>query len=169
MFFFNGRIRNPHIIPIVVGQQAYSTTVSNSFIIAGCLSIIIGLALIITGGISETKKTTFIGIGIISLGVGFFITTMVCFYSKLDICYHNWAYGQNVVPLNTETPPPVTASNISMAPFAESVSVTQKIQSTMPMSATVPMTMTSDLEINNVFIARSIKIDNTKINQDNIT
>ncbi|CAF2770498.1 unnamed protein product [Rotaria sp. Silwood2] len=169
MFFFNGRIRNPNIIPIVVSDRSYTHKVGHSCIIAGCLSIIIGLSLIITGLISETKKTTLIGIGVISLGVGFFITTLVCFYGKLNICYHNWAYGQNVAPLNIQTPQQATASAISMGPYTESLSVTQKIQSRIPFASSTPMTMLSDLEINNVIIARSIKIDKTTMSTDNIT
>lgn len=167
MFFFsNGRLHNPHIIPVVVSDRSYTHKVGHSCIIAGCLSIIIGLALIFTGLFSETKRTTLIGIGVISAGVGFFITTLVCFSGKLNICYHNWAYGQNVVPLNMESPREGRHRGISMGPFSESLSVTQKIQSTIPISSSSPITLLSDLEINKVFIARSIKIDKKTISSD---
>ncbi|CAF3569715.1 unnamed protein product [Rotaria socialis] len=176
LFFSNARIHNPHIIPIVVSDRSHTHKLGHSCIIVGCLSIIIGLSLIIRGVISETKKATLIGIGIISLGVGLFTTILVCFYGKLNIYYHNWAYGQRVVPLNIETPHEGRQSGgggggggISMAPYSESLSVTQKIQPTIPLSSSSSMTMLSDLEINKVIIGRSIKIDKTTIQSDIMT
>ncbi|CAF2092748.1 unnamed protein product [Rotaria magnacalcarata] len=174
MFFFsNGRMHNPHIIPIVVSDRSHAHKLGHSRIIAGCLSIIIGLSFIIRGVTSETKKATLIGIGIISLGVGFFTTISVCFYGKLNICYHNWAYGQSVVPLNIEIPHEGRrgggGGGISMAPYSESLPVTQKIQSTIPLSSSSSMAMLSDLEINKVIIGRSIKIDKTTIQSDRTT
>ncbi|CAF4443391.1 unnamed protein product, partial [Rotaria socialis] len=108
--------------------------------------------------------------------VGLITTILVCFYGKLNIYYHNWAYGQRVVPLNIETPHEGRQSGgggggggISMAPYSESLSVTQKIQPTIPLSSSSSMTMLSDLEINKVIIGRSIKIDKTTIQSDIMT
>ncbi|CAM4925507.1 unnamed protein product [Rotaria socialis] len=151
LFFSNARIHNPHIIPIVVSDRSHTHKLGHSCIIVGCLSIIIGLS------------------------VGLFTTILVCFYGKLNIYYHNWAYGQRVVPLNIETPHEGRQSGggggggISMAPYSESLSVTQKIQPTIPLSSSSSMTMLSDLEINKVIIGRSIKIDKTTIQSDIMT
>ncbi|CAF1194111.1 unnamed protein product [Adineta steineri] len=92
-------------------DQPVTHKIGHSCIITSCLSLIIGLVLIVTGVISETKKTTFIGIGIITLGVGFFLTTIVCFYAKLKICYRNWAYGPPISPLNMELSQQTTMFN----------------------------------------------------------
>ncbi len=112
MFFFNGRIRNPNIVPIITQKRTYTHKVGQWGIIATCLSIVIGLILIIIGVISETKKTRFFGIGIIILGVGFSFTTFVCFYAKLNICYRNWAYGPHIASNQIQSYQPVTAGDI---------------------------------------------------------
>jgi hypothetical protein len=98
MFFFNGRIRNAHIVPMITQDRTYTHKIGHSFVIISCLSIVIGLLLIVIGNISETQKSKFFGIGIITLSLGFFLITLICFYSKLAICYYNWAYGSHVTP-----------------------------------------------------------------------
>jgi hypothetical protein len=141
----------------------------HSFIICGCLSIVTGLILIVIGAISEVKKTTFIGIGIISLGVGFFLTTFVCLYGKLDICYNNWAYRSRVLPLNIQTPRPTPIGGVSNSPFVESTVTTQKRQSIASKEIQAPITVISDVEIHNVVIAPSIQIGSKTNNSNNVT
>ena len=74
------------------------------------------MILIVFGVILERANTKLIGVGIISLGVGLFLLTLVCFYAKLDICYNNWAYRTRVLPMNVVAPPRAGSSRISLAP-----------------------------------------------------
>jgi hypothetical protein len=133
----------------------------HSFIICGCLSIITGLILIVVGVISEVKKMTFIGIGIISLGVGFFLITLVCLYGKLDTCYNNWAYRSRVLPINLETPRPAPIGGVSNSPYVESSAPAQKQESILPKEIGPPITVISDADIHKVVIAPTIKIGST--------
>jgi hypothetical protein len=82
----------------------------------------------------------YVGISIISLGVGFFLTTCVCLYGKLDICYNNWVYGSRILPVNLETPQPAPLTTISHSLFVESPAIPQKRQSP------TPVTVISDVE-----------------------
>jgi hypothetical protein len=115
MFFFNGRIRNAHIVPMITPDPTYTQKIGQSFVVFSCLSIVIGLLLIVIGHISETEKWTFFGFGIISLSLGLFLVTLVCFYSQLSIYYHNWAYGSHITPSNTETGVMATAGDVRIA------------------------------------------------------
>jgi len=115
MFFFNGRIRNPHIIPVVTRPQpTYTNKVGQSIIIAGCLSIILGLLLILIGFISETDKSTYFGVGSISFTIGFFLSTFTCFYTTLDRCYQNWIYRTHITPSTVETSLLTTSHDIHL-------------------------------------------------------
>ena len=115
MFFFNGRIRNAHIVPMITHERRYTQTIGQSFVVFSCLSIVIGVLLIVIGNISETEKWKFFGFGIISLSLGLFLVTLVCFYSQLSIYYHNWAYGSHVTPSNTSTGVLTTAGDVKIA------------------------------------------------------
>lgn len=133
MFFFNGRIRNAHIIPIVTHERSYTHRISQSGIIVSCLLVVIGLVLVIIGAISETDKATFFGIGITSLCLGFLFAILICSYTKLDVCYHNWAYGSHVSPSHMETSVIATAGAISIHYNSAALSVIQS-----PSLVTVP-------------------------------
>lgn len=150
MLFLNSRTRNHAVSGVSMHDQSYTSKMGHSFIICGCLSIVIGLILIVVGVISEVKKTTFIGIGIISLGVGFFLTTLVCLYGKLDICYNNWAYRSRVLPAHPENlrQPPICGP--SNSPFADSPAAGKETQP--------PVTVISDVEIHKVIIAPTIQV-----------
>ena len=74
------------------------------------------MTLIVFGVILERVNTKLIGIGIICLGLGFVLMTLVCFYAKLFICYNNWAYRTRVLPMNVVASPCVEPSRISLAP-----------------------------------------------------
>ena len=130
----------------------------HSFIVCGCISIIIGLILIVVGVSSATSRTMYIGIGIISLGVGFFLMTFVCLYGKLDICYNNWAYRSRVLPVNLETPQPAPVNTVTHSPFVGSPAVLEKRPSH------VLTTGVSDIEINKVVIAPTIQIGTNNFN-----
>jgi hypothetical protein len=130
----------------------------HSFIICGCLSIITGIILIVIGVSSATSRTMYVGIGIITLGVGFFLTTLVCLYGKLDICYNNWAYRARVLPVNLETPQPAPVNTVSHSPFIESPVVLEK----HPSPAQV--TVVSEIEINKVVIGPTIQIGTNNFN-----
>lgn len=110
MFFFNGRIRNTHIIPVVTHERSYTHRISQSGIIVGCLLVVIGLVLIIMGTISEIDKATFFGLGITSLCFGLIFAVLICSYTKLDVCYHNWAYGSHISPSQMEASVTATAT-----------------------------------------------------------
>ncbi len=97
---------------MITRDRTYTHKVDHSFVIISCLSIVIGLLLIVIGYISETEKWKFFCIGIISLSLGLFLITLVCFYSKLTIYYHNWAYGSHVTPSNVETSVMITVGNL---------------------------------------------------------
>jgi hypothetical protein len=143
--------------------------VGQSCIIFGCLSIITGLILIVVGIISEVKKTTFVGIGIISLGGGLFLTTLVCFYGKLNICYNNWAYRSRVLPVNPETPHPTPAGVAAISPFTKSTTATQNQHSTIPLDTQSPITVVSEADIHKLVISQSININTTTNNPENVT
>jgi hypothetical protein len=100
MLFFSGRTRNSLI---TVDDRSFTHKLGHSCAILGCLLAVTGLVVIVVGAISETKTTTFIGIGIISLGAGLLLTMLIGFYAKLDICYNNWIYRSRVIPVNMET------------------------------------------------------------------
>jgi len=119
MFFFNGRIRNAHIAPMILRDQPRTLKIGHSYIISSCLSIIIGLALIFIGVTFETKKIVLIGSGIIILTVGFILTTLVCFCAKLKICYDNWAYGRHIIPCNSENSQTILENTMSVTSFIE--------------------------------------------------
>ena len=135
--------------------------VGHTCIIFGCLSVITGLILIVVGIISRVHNTTFVGIGIISLGGGLFITTLVCFYGKLDIYYNNWAYRSRVLPVNPETPRPTPPGVAAISPFAKSTTATEKQQSTIPLDTQSPITVASEIDIHKLVIAQSININTT--------
>lgn len=171
MLFLNSRVRNTAISGVIMRDQSYTHKMGHSFIISGCLLVITGLILIVIGAISEVKKTTiFIGIGVISFGIGFFLITLVCFYGKLDICYNNWAYRSRVSPTNIETPRPVPTVGVLNSPLIDSSATTQKQQFTAPIEIPAPITAISSLEIHKVVIAPSIQIGSTTINNsDHVT
>jgi hypothetical protein len=170
MFFFNGRIRTAHIVPVITRDRPSTYKVGHSCIIAGCLSIIIGLILILIGLISETEKTTFFGIGSISLGLGLFLTTLVCFYTQLNICYHNWAYGSHVTRSHIANSQPTAAGDISMSYCTGSTAMVQKVPAITPLSHPKSVKKLSNVEINKVIIAPSIKIGKTTTtNTDHVT
>jgi hypothetical protein len=167
MFFFNGRIRNSHIVPTVTHGRPNTNTVGYPGIITGCLSIIIGLILIIIGLISETEKTTFFGIGIISLTLGFLITMCLFFYTKLNIYYRNWAYGTHVLPCHN---PELTAAvDVSISYFTHPSSLAQNVPNMIAVPSKKPANMVSNVEINKVIIAPSIGIGKTTTDTNNVT
>lgn len=133
MFFFNGRIRNAHIVPIVTHERSHTHRISQSGIIIACLLVVIGLVFVIIGAISETNKANFFGIGITSLCLGFLFAIFICSYTKLDVCYRNWAYGSHISPSQMETSVTATAGAISIHYNAAAISVIQR-----PSLITVP-------------------------------
>ena len=133
MFFFNGRIRNAHIAPMILRDRPYTNKLGHGCIITGCLVIIFGLTFIITGVISETKKNTFFGIGIMTLSIGFCFTVIVCFYTKLNICYRNWAYGPHILSNKIDSTHTVI-STISLSPLATNSVMQQKTGHMIPLS-----------------------------------
>jgi hypothetical protein len=166
MLFLSSRVRNTAVSGVIMRDQSYTNKMGHSFIICGCLLAITGLILIVVGAISEVKKTTiFIGIGVISLGIGFFLTTLVFFYGKLDICYNNWAYRSRVLPTNIETPRPIPTIGVLNSPLVDSSATIQK-----QIETPAPITAMSGLEIHKVVIAPSIQIGSTTINNpDHVT
>ncbi|UJR09543.1 hypothetical protein I4U23_013780 [Adineta vaga] len=115
MFFFNGRIRNAHVAPVILRDDPYTHSIGHSCVITTCLLLIIGLTLIITGVISETKKTTLIGIGVISIGVSLFITTIFCCNTHVKICYRNWAHGPPTVRTHYRRPQRILTTAMSIS------------------------------------------------------
>jgi FtsH-binding integral membrane protein len=160
MFFFNGRIRNTHIVPGITRDRPYTHKVGHSCTIVGCLSVVIGLIFIIISIISETKKTKFISIGIISLSVGFILTILVSFYTKFNTCYHNWAYGPHGVSNKIDNMPTITIGAISISPLTNAPATTKKIESMIPLS---------NVGLNKVIITSSAEIGKAKTNTDNVT
>ncbi|UJR36573.1 hypothetical protein I4U23_029292 [Adineta vaga] len=158
------RTRNPAISGVGLHNQNYTHKVGHSCIVCGCLSIVIGLILIIVGVISEIKKTTFIGAGVIGLGVGCFLMTLVCFYAKLDICYNNWAYRSRVLPANSEIPQSAPPGIKTRSPF---VKIEKQQTSTSPKTL-VPSTVASEIEVHKIVHDTSRQIDSIAIHADNI-
>jgi len=152
---------------MVTHDRSYTNRIGHSCIIAACLWIIIGLILIVIGVISETEKPTFFSIGTISLGVGFFLTILVCFYTELNKCYHNWAYGSHITPSHVENSQLATAGDISMS-YVGSITATQKV----PMITSLPPQKTvktlSNVRTNKVIISPSIEIGEITTNRDNV-
>ncbi|CAF0976034.1 unnamed protein product [Adineta steineri] len=168
MLFLGGRTRNITTSGRGLHDESHTQKVGHSCIIGGCLSVTTGLILIIIGVISEVRNTTFIGVGVISLGVGFFLTTLVCFYAKLDICYNNWAYRTRITPAHIETPQPAPAGAITTSPFVPSVLTTEKQQTLMPDENPSPTTVVSHAEIHKILAAPSIKTTSMTFNSDNV-
>lgn len=152
MLFLSSRPPNGTTVGGSMNDRPYTQKMGHSFIICGCLSIIIGLILIVLGVISEIKKTTFIGIGILSLGVGFFLMTLVCLYGKLDICYNNWIYRSRVIPINPQVPQIATRD---LDGRTHSPVQIQKRSSLIPACSPAPLTVVSDMEINK-FVPSSV-------------
>ena len=145
MLFLNSRTVNGAPVSLGMSHRSYTQKMGHSFIICGCFSMITGLILIVLGMISEIKKTTFIGIGVISLGVGFFLMTVVCLYGKLDICYNNWVYRTRVKPNNPE---PSQTAPPGVIPHAHTV-IPKQTSLVCPASPG-PTTVISEVEINTV-------------------
>ncbi|CAF1299668.1 unnamed protein product [Adineta ricciae] len=143
MLFLNGRARNAAVSGFGLHSQNYTQKVGHSCIVGGCLSIVTGLILIVVGVISEVKKTTYIGAGVIGLGVGCFLVTLVCFYAKLDICYNNWAYRARVLPASSGTPQANPPSTTARSPLAAEEKLPSAITPDMP----APLTTISDVEV----------------------
>ena len=143
MLFLNGRARNAAVSGFGLHSPNYTQKVGHSCIVGGCLSIVTGLILIVVGVISEKKKTTYIGAGVIGLSVGCFLVTLVCFYAKLDICYNNWAYRARVLPANSGTPQAIPPSTAVRSPLAAKEKVASTITHDMP----APLTTVSDVEV----------------------
>ena len=116
MFFFHSRPLNGSVPFIAVHGQAYTNNLGHTCLVVSCLAVIAGMTLIVFGVILERVNTKLIGIGIISLGLGFVLMTLVCFYAKLFIWYNNWAYRTRVLPMNVVASPYVEPSRISLAP-----------------------------------------------------
>lgn len=152
MLFLNGRTRNPTISGVGLHNQNYTQKVGHSCIVGGCISIVTGIILIVVGVISEEKKTTYIGAGIIGLGVGCFLVTLVCFYAKLDICYNNWAYRARVLPASNGTPQAILPSTTARSPLTVEEKVPSPITPDMP----VPLTTVSEVDVHK-FATDSIK------------
>ena len=125
MFFFNGRVRNAHVAPIIMRDQPHIDKIGHSYIITSCLSIIIGLVLIFSGVTFETQKTILISCGIITLGIGFVLTTLICFYAQLKLCYDNWAYGSHIATYNSENSQIVIPNTMSISYFTETSKMTK--------------------------------------------
>lgn len=164
MLFLNSGTRNPTVTGVSMRDRSVPQKMGQSCIIFGCLSIVIGLILIVIGIISEVKKTIFIGIGIISLGVGFFLTTIVCFYGKLDIYYNNWAYRSRVLPTNNNVNnnnkrhEPVAVDTERRPSRTEVVNSIPKRTSIVPIESQSPITIISDAEIHKIVISSSTPI-----------
>ena len=151
MLFLNSRRHTTAISGRRLHDRSYTQKVGHTCIIFGCLSIITGLIVIIIGVISETNRTTYIGISIVILGVVLFLITLICFYAKLNICYNNWAYRSRVLPTNNiETPQPASATVITLSSFVGSPAMTQKSQFIIPLEPPTPLTIVSEVEIHKV-------------------
>ena len=160
MFFTNTALRHTHVSPLGLDHQPSTHRVGSSCVILGCLSTIFGLILIGAGMISETEKTVYFGIGIINLGVGIFLTSFVCFYTKLCVCYNNWAYRPRETPVQDEAPPcapiemkatvlsPEPAAATHMRPFPMPVTIVSNIGIGQATFASSP---TSVVKANNRF------------------
>ena len=156
MLFFNSRARNGPMTTTAGGDQSYTQKMGHSCIIFGCICLVSGLIVIVIGVISDTRKTTYIGIGIISVAVGFFLLTIVCFYAKLDTCYNNWAYGSRVVPINIETPrPPSEGGAQNGSPFAYPPTPVVKRQPSISVAIPTPFTTVSEIDANRVVVPQS--------------
>jgi hypothetical protein len=167
MLFLNSRTRNITISGIGLHRRSHTHKAGQLFITGGCLSIVTGLILIAVGVISDVKRTTFVGVGIICLGLAFF-TILVCFYAKLDTCYNNWAYRSRVIPVNTDTSQPTPTGVVIPSHFASSSAMTQKRQTTMPLNTASPTTVVSGADIHKLVIAPSIHIGSLANNSDNV-
>jgi len=158
MLFLNSRARNPTATGLSMQDRSFPQKMGHSCIILGCLSIVTGLVLIVIGVISEVKKTIFVGVGIISLGGGFFLTTLVCFYGKLDICYNNWAYRSRVLPTNTNRPNPPTTTDAERKPSQTEIAKRTESQA--------PTTIVSDAEIQKIVLSSLTPIHANKTCSD---
>jgi hypothetical protein len=154
-------------VPVVTRDRPYTNKASHSCIIAGCLWIIIGLILIVIGYISETEKPTFFSIGIISFGIGFFLTILVCFYTELNKCYHNWAYSSHITPSHIEHSQLATAGDISMS-YTGSIAATQKVTIIKSLPPQKPVKRLSNVRMNEVIITPSIEIGKNTTNRHDV-
>jgi hypothetical protein len=157
MLFSNNRIRNTHISTVPLHGPTYRHKLGYSYIISGCLFIIAGLIFIVTSAIYETRKTAFTGIGIISLGVGFFLMTLFCFHGELNNFYNTWTYRSHLFPFHLATPQPAPAGIIAIPPFVGTTTMT----STTPLSPPTPLIMGTDIEMGKIVIAPTIEIGKT--------
>ena len=156
MLFFNSRARNGPMPTTAAADQTYTQKMGHSCIIFGCICLVSGLIVIVIGVISDTRKTTYIGIGIISLAVGFFLLTLVCFYGKLDVCYNNWAYRTRVVPINIETPrPPSEGGPQNGSPFTYPPVPPVKRQPSISVAVPTPFTTVSEIDANRVVVPQN--------------
>jgi hypothetical protein len=67
------------------------------------------------------------------LSVGFCFTIILCFYTKLNIFYHNWAYGSHIVSNKVDSTQTVISA-ISLSPLATNSVMTQKTEHIIPLS-----------------------------------
>lgn len=156
MLFFNSRARNGPMPTSASDDQSFTQKMGHSFIIFGSICLVSGLIVIVIGVISDARKTTYIGIGILSLAVALFILTLVCFYAKLDICYNNWAYRSRVVPINIETPRPASDGNIRNAsPSASPLAHVVKRQPSISVAVSTPFTTVSEIDANKIIVPPS--------------
>lgn len=169
MLFLGGRTRNLAVSGGSMQDRSIPQKMGHSCILCGCLSIVTGLILIIVGIISELKKTTFIGVGVITLGVGFFLTTFVCFYGKLDICYNNWAYRSRVLPSNAEAAQATPADAARKPTVVKLPELTEKEGSIGRIASQTPITIVSEAEIRKVVISPAVQLAISTTNADSVT
>ena len=119
----------------------------HSCMIFGSISVATGLILMVFGFIYDAQGIKLIGVGIISFGVGCFITTIVYVYGKLDIRYNNWICRARVAPRNSEPGQPKPTNVVLTQPHIESSEMKQKSQVKTPLEPSVYLTGMSDMEI----------------------
>lgn len=162
MLFFNSRARNGPMPTAGGADRSYTQKMGHSCIIIGCICLVSGLIVIVIGVISDIRQTTYIGIGVVGLAIGFFLTTLVCFYGKLDICYNNWAYRSRVVPISIETPRPLSTGGIQNGSPFTYPPVTPpaplppvKRQPSISVAVPTPFTTVSDIDANRIVLPQS--------------
>ncbi|CAF1513335.1 unnamed protein product [Rotaria magnacalcarata] len=163
MLFLNSRARNIMVAPMNSRGVSYTNKFFQPWLTFGSILLVIGAILIVVGVMYEVKNTKYIGIGFIGLGAVCFLSKMVHYYGKLDICYNNWIYRRHVTPMHNEAPQPKPQSVISIPASTKSSDVTHTTAFPISAEASTCRTIIFSIEIDKAVAKSSIKND-TMIN-----
>ncbi|CAF3411484.1 unnamed protein product [Rotaria socialis] len=169
MLFLNSRARNMMVAPMHSRGVSYTNKFFQPWLTFGSILLVTGTILIVVGVLNEVKTTKYIGICFIGFGAVCFLSKIVHYYGKLDICYNNWIYRSHVTPVHNDAPQPKPPNIISIPAYTKSSDMAHTTAFSASAAASTCRTIISSIEIHKVVVESSIKNDTVINNPINNT